>query len=57
MGNEKRRRAQKQKVRYASPEMHAAMVELRQGSRTERHRLRNRVERGDWRRQVQRGEF
>lgn len=50
----KRPQAQKQN-RHANPEMAAAMRELRQGSRTQPHRLRNREERTEVRRMRQRG--
>ena len=36
-------------------ELGDAMRELRQGSRTSRHRMRNRIERNDWRRMRQSG--
>lgn len=57
MGMNRNRRPQAQKPRYANPAMHEAMVELRQGSRTSPHRLKNREERQDFRKQRQRGEW
>jgi len=58
--NKNRKRPQAQKPRYiptANTAMHEAMVELRQGSRTQPHRLKNREERQDFRKQRQRGEW
>lgn len=54
----KGKRPQAQKInRHANPEMHRAMVELRQGSRTDPHRNRARYSRSDFRNQRQRGEW
>lgn len=54
----KRKRPQAPKNnRHANPDMHRAMVELRQGSRTSPHRNRARYERNDYRNQSQRGDW
>lgn len=56
--NKNRKRPQAQKTnRHANPEMHRAMVELRQGSRTQPHRNRARYDRNDFRTQSQKGQW
>lgn len=59
MGNNKhRKRPQAQKInRHANPEFAAAMREIGRSSATDRHRVRNREDRQDWRKQRQRGEW
>ena len=52
-----RKRPQSPKPRYANPAMHEAMVELRQGSRAQPHKLKNREDRHEFRKQRQRGEW
>ena len=53
-----RKRPQAQKPnRHSKHEMAAAMRELRKSSATTPHRLRNRIERGDFRKMIQRGRW
>jgi len=54
--SKKNRRPQKKKYQPVRNEaLGAGMRELRQGSRTSPHKMRNRIDRGDWRRMKQSG--
>lgn len=55
--NRNRRPQSPKPHRHSNPDMHAAMMELRRSNAAQPHRLRNREDRQDFRRDRQRGEW